>query len=155
MAEVPLVILLPDECHWTLVIISQHLFSLWLGAVSQHAIAWASINQALCRLMASQGNELRNSLNFVKFVVRISGIQLSAVITRSNNKSTLVPVMTDGNTPLLEPLLSKLYVALWHHKAMSLELRATSWNSLYELVTYMKCHHGGDILMHNFRPCYI
>ena len=55
MAEVYLVNLPVDECHSTLLMISQHWFSEWLGAVRQQAIAWADVDPDLYRHMASQG----------------------------------------------------------------------------------------------------
>ena len=49
-----------DECHRTLLIISQHWFRLWLGAVRQQAITRANVDPDLCRQMASLDlNELR------------------------------------------------------------------------------------------------
>ena len=53
MAGVSLVNLPLDECHSTLVMISQHWFREWLGAVRQQAIAWANVDPDLCRHMAS------------------------------------------------------------------------------------------------------
>ena len=46
--------LLSGECHNTSLIISQHWFRLWLGAVRQQAITWANIDIDLCRHMATQ-----------------------------------------------------------------------------------------------------
>ena len=49
MAETP-----SDECHWTLLMISQHWFRL---------VAWSSVGRDLCRYMASLGhNELTSTL---------------------------------------------------------------------------------------------
>ena len=49
----------PDECQKTLLIISQHWFRWWLGAVKQQAITWTSVDQDLQRQMVSLGpNEL-------------------------------------------------------------------------------------------------
>ena len=49
-----------DECHRTLLMISQHWFREWLGAVRQQAITWASVDSVLCHFMASLGhNELK------------------------------------------------------------------------------------------------
>ena len=48
-----------DECHRTLLMISQHWFRYWLGAIRQQAITWTSVDQDLQRHMASLGpNEL-------------------------------------------------------------------------------------------------
>ena len=52
-------IMLPGEYHNNLLIISQHWFREWLGAVRQQAITWANVDLDLCRHMASLGhNEL-------------------------------------------------------------------------------------------------
>ena len=60
VAEVSLVKLPSDECHKTLLMISQHLFRQWLGAVRQQAITCTNVDPDLCRQMASLGlNELR------------------------------------------------------------------------------------------------
>ena len=54
-----LMIMSSDECHKTLLMISQHWFRWWLGAVRQQAITWASVDQDLQCHMASLGpNEL-------------------------------------------------------------------------------------------------
>ena len=37
-----------DECHENLLMICQHLFVRWLGAIKQHAITWANVVPALC-----------------------------------------------------------------------------------------------------------
>ena len=51
-----------DEFHKTLVL-SQHWFRQWLGAVRQQAITWAKVDPDLCRHMASLGaNEPIRSL---------------------------------------------------------------------------------------------
>ena len=42
-----------DECNWILLMISQHCFRYWLGAVRQQAITWANVDPDLCRHMAS------------------------------------------------------------------------------------------------------
>ena len=48
-----------DECHRTLVMISQHWFRWWLGAVRQQVITCANVDLYLCHHMASLGlNEL-------------------------------------------------------------------------------------------------
>ena len=64
MAEVSLLKLSCYECHCTLLMISQHRFRWWLGAVRQQAITWANVDPYLCRHMASLGhNEL--TINFI------------------------------------------------------------------------------------------
>ena len=45
-----------DECHRTLLMISQHWFRWWLGAVMQQAITSANVDSFPCRLMASLGH---------------------------------------------------------------------------------------------------
>ena len=53
---------LPGECLWTSLMISQHWFRQWLGAIRQQAITWANDDLDLCRHMASlDSNELINS----------------------------------------------------------------------------------------------
>ena len=48
---------------------NQHWFRLWLGAVRQQAITWASVDLDLCRHMASLGhNELNGVLIFFFYV---------------------------------------------------------------------------------------
>ena len=41
--------------HSTLLVISQHKFKLWLGAIRQQAITWANVDADLCYHMSSQG----------------------------------------------------------------------------------------------------
>ena len=59
MTNVALVKLPSDECNWILLMISQHWFRYWLGAVRQQAITWANVDPVFCRQMAPLGpNEL-------------------------------------------------------------------------------------------------
>ena len=59
MTELSLMKLPSDEFHWTVLMISQHWFRLWLGAVRQQAITWAHVDPDFCHHMASLGqNEL-------------------------------------------------------------------------------------------------
>ena len=53
MADVSLVKLSPGDCYWTSLMVSQHWFRYWLGAVRHHAITWANIDPDLCHHMAS------------------------------------------------------------------------------------------------------
>ena len=46
-----------DECHITPLMISQHWFRWWLGAVRQRAITWANFDLDLCCHMASLGHD--------------------------------------------------------------------------------------------------
>ena len=48
-----LVKLLSDECHCTLLMISQHWSRYWLGAVMKQTVTWASYVLNLCRHIAS------------------------------------------------------------------------------------------------------
>ena len=45
-----------DECHWTLLMTSQHWVRQWLGAVRHQAITWANVDPDLCHHMASLGH---------------------------------------------------------------------------------------------------
>ena len=59
MADVSLVKLYSNECQWTLLMVNQHWFRQWLGAVRQQAISWANVDPDLRHHMASLGhNEL-------------------------------------------------------------------------------------------------
>ena len=50
--------------------ISQHWFSLWLGAIRQQAITWANVDPDLCRQMASLGlSELPDVLSDIVLTV--------------------------------------------------------------------------------------
>ena len=45
-----------DECHWTVLMISQHWFRWswwWLGVIRQQAITWANVDPDLCHHMMS------------------------------------------------------------------------------------------------------
>ena len=64
MPEVSLVKLSSDECHKIPLVISQHGFRYWLGAIRQQAISWASVDLHLCRHIASLGH---NELNILWF----------------------------------------------------------------------------------------
>ena len=61
MANVVFEKLLSDECHWTLLTISQHWFRWWLGAVRQQAITWANVDLDLYYHMVLLGH---NEFNF-------------------------------------------------------------------------------------------
>ena len=45
-----------DECHSTILMISQYWFRLWLGAVRQQAITWTNVDPDLCHHIASWGH---------------------------------------------------------------------------------------------------
>ena len=51
MTEVFIMKLLTGECHWTLLMISENWFRLWLGAVRQQAIYLANVDPDLCHHM--------------------------------------------------------------------------------------------------------
>ena len=55
-SEVSLVNLPSDECHWTLLMISQHWFRKWLGAIRQQATTWAIVDPVLCGHMVWLGH---------------------------------------------------------------------------------------------------
>ena len=55
LAEVSPTKLPSDECHKTVLMISQHWFRQWLGAVRQQAITWANVDPDLWSQMASLG----------------------------------------------------------------------------------------------------
>ena len=55
VTDASLVKLSSDECNWTLLMISQHWYRWWRGAVRQQAITWASVDPDLCRQIASLG----------------------------------------------------------------------------------------------------
>ena len=56
--------LLPSECQNISLMICQHWFREWLGAIRQQAIAWANVDPDLCRNMVSLGhNESRWKLD--------------------------------------------------------------------------------------------
>ena len=74
MAEVSPVNLPSDECHSTLLIISQHWFRLWLDAIRQQSTTWANVDPDLCRHMASLGS---NGLMHCGLVVPNGNIDLS------------------------------------------------------------------------------
>ena len=56
MAEAYDMKLPPGDNHWTSLMISQHWFRLWLGAVRQQAITWANVDPDQCHHMASLGH---------------------------------------------------------------------------------------------------
>ena len=61
MAESSLVKLFSDGYHYTLLMIGQHWFRYWLGAVRQQAITWDNVDPDRYRQMVSLGlNELTN-----------------------------------------------------------------------------------------------
>ena len=45
-----------DECHWTLMMISQRWFREWFGAIMQQAITWANVDPELCHHIAALGH---------------------------------------------------------------------------------------------------
>ena len=67
-----LMIMSSDECYRTLLMISQHWFRQWLGAIRQQAITWTSVDQDLHRHMASLGpNELTISTDLMMKVMEL------------------------------------------------------------------------------------
>ena len=49
-----------DECHNTLLMISQHWFRWWLGAVNQQAITWSNVDPDLGHYLISLSHDLIN-----------------------------------------------------------------------------------------------
>ena len=80
---------LPGECLWTSLMISQHWFRWWLGAVRQQAITWANVDRDLCRQMASLD---LNELN-LEFYKRVATVIMTFAIVSSFH-STIVPTLT-------------------------------------------------------------
>ena len=52
------------ECHRTPVMINQHRFRYWLGAVRQQAITWTTVDPDLCHHKASLGHNELTSHNW-------------------------------------------------------------------------------------------
>ena len=52
LQHVSLVKLYSEECHWTLLMISQHLCQ-WLLAIKQQALTWANVDLDVCHYLAS------------------------------------------------------------------------------------------------------
>ena len=72
-----------DECHRTLLMISQHWSRWWLGAVRQQAITWTSVDQDLQRHMAWLGpNELINHRAFNYIIKHLVGSGLRWILRR-------------------------------------------------------------------------
>ena len=67
--KLTLVKLSSDECHWTLLMIIQHWFRQWLGAVRQQAITWANVDPDLCRQMASLGLGMLAHFSYTELLV--------------------------------------------------------------------------------------
>ena len=78
MAEVSLVKLHSDECHWTLPMMSQHWFRYWLGAVRQQAITRANVDPDLCRHMTSLShNELTEiHMSYLTMTIMVASLAL-------------------------------------------------------------------------------
>ena len=74
MSEVSLIKLSSDECHWTLLTLSQHWFRWWLGAVRKQAITWASVDTDLCRHMTSVGHNELTLYKQHQIILQINGL---------------------------------------------------------------------------------
>ena len=74
MAEVSLVKLPSNECHWTLLMISQHWFRKWLGAVQHQVITSDNVDPDLYHHVVSLGhNELtQRGLNRMAIILQIT-----------------------------------------------------------------------------------
>ena len=61
MAELYVAKFPSNECRWTILMMSEHWFRQWLGAVRPQTIAWANVAPDLCHHMAWLGhNELKS-----------------------------------------------------------------------------------------------
>ena len=128
-----------DECHWTLLMISQHWLRWWLGAVRQQAITWANFDPDLSHHMASLGpNEL-------KFTSTACEITLRWMPQNTlDNKSTLVEVMA-CHWPNVVPYLC-CYMT-YHWATMSNWVRATFWLFLFiATILYLRDYDKFNLL---------
>ena len=59
--------------HWTLLMISQHWFKEWLGAVRQQAITWTNVDPERCPNMVSLShNDLPVIINTITYFLFLS-----------------------------------------------------------------------------------
>ena len=86
-----------DECHGTLLMVSQHWFRLWLGAVRQQAITWTNVDPDLCHHMVHVllGH---NDLSCIKVINTNILLPFNSLWSRdtlwyNGSRSTLVQVM--------------------------------------------------------------
>ena len=103
-----------NECHKTLVMISQHWFRLWLDAVRQQAITWANVDSDLCRHIASLGH---NELIWIE--TRIYAIEPQ----RSTNLSKLINSMNMIKFREQCSLDKKLFTQVFGHASNLSEFR--------------------------------
>ena len=90
MAEVSVVNLPLDECHSTLLMISQHWVRWWLGAVRQQAITWANVDRDLCRHIAWLGpSELKEASNIL-YIEQVRNWPHNYVWCRNNVKRSVL-----------------------------------------------------------------
>ena len=59
-SRAPHVKILSGECHSTPLMISQHWFRWWLGAIKQQSVTWANVDLGLCHHMPSLGHNESN-----------------------------------------------------------------------------------------------
>ena len=71
-----LLIMPSHECHGTLLMISQHWFRWWHGAVRQQVITWANVDPDLCCHMASIGHELLRKLILPGWAMRVFALSV-------------------------------------------------------------------------------
>ena len=91
MAEVSLLIMPSDECHWTSLMISQHWVKLWLGAIRQQAAIGPNVDTVLCLHMTPLGhNELINIALFTLWYMPLSSAELSVVVLLSVKNSSIL-----------------------------------------------------------------
>ena len=122
------------DCHKALLMISQHWFGWWLGAVRQQAITWTNVVQDLCRHMALLGlNELTHlsldtmaAISQTTFSDAFLWIKVCILIKISlkfvpkgpiNNKTALFKKMAGrriGAKPLSEPCWPKCEIFVFN-----------------------------------------
>ena len=84
--------------HWTSLMVSQHWFRWWIGAVRQQAITWANVDPDFCRHMASLGHLIRIYQNGGNIKENMSKFVISTVsadgLVYLSDKAFSVPVKT-------------------------------------------------------------
>ena len=121
VAEISLMKLPSDECHWTLLMISQHWFRQWLGAVRQQALTWTNVDSDLCRQMPSLGLNELNSFSCMKVIVfwfrfynnLFARSRQQSVSIGSDSDFMLHRWYTQGSTNLQQPSKWKYQLGKW------------------------------------------
>ena len=100
----------------TLLMVSQHWFRLWLGALRQQAITWANVDPDLCRHMVSLGhNELTHGTSW-----QVTFCGPCIYITRYS----------------LTPTEKQIYIARWHKSVICKQLFDKVWIILILLMHF-------------------